>query len=70
MLSAVSLPYDAGALAARQKRAELTVTFKEALERNELVPNVGLSVSCSEVVARSDDTMERMHETDHRMYEK
>ena len=46
------------------------VAFKEVLERNELVSNAGLSVGCSEVVARSDDTMDRAHETDHRMPQK
>lgn len=45
------------------------VTLKEVLERNELVSNAGISVGCSAVVARSDDPMDRAHETNHRMHQ-
>lgn len=55
--------------AARHKGMELKEAFQAAVETAELPRGVGLSVGCSEVVAHTDDIMERVHEADQRMYQ-
>jgi diguanylate cyclase (GGDEF)-like protein len=55
--------------AARHKGIELKKAFQAAVDTSELPRGVGLSVGCSEVVANTDDIMERVHEADRRMYQ-
>lgn len=55
--------------AAHRKGTELKAAFHAAVEPAGLPEGVGLSVGCSEVVARTDDIMERVREADQRMYQ-
>ena len=54
--------------AAREKSAELTTAFRAALKTSGLPTGVGLSVGYSEVVAHTDDIMDRIREADEAMY--
>ena len=53
---------------AREKGADLATAFRTALTTSALPTGVGLSVGYSEVVARTDDIMERIQEADNAMY--
>ena len=56
---------------ALEKGAELTTTFRTAVKTASGIPTgVGLSVGCSEVIAHTDDIMDRIREADEAMYRK
>jgi diguanylate cyclase (GGDEF)-like protein len=56
---------------ALEKGAELTTTFRAAVKTASGIPTgVGLSVGCSEVIAHTDDIMDRIREADEAMYRK